>query len=101
MQIGKLEPLQIENQRDRCQQQHGGHEHQIVVADVARDNGNDQRPGRRAGARACCDKSEQPLRLLLGKGVGHEAPEHRQVKQAEQADPDVEALVQQDAVRNE
>ena len=101
VQIDDLEPLQVEDHRDRDQQDHRRDEHQVVVADVARDDRYDEWCRGGAEAHADSDEREQAFRLLGAEGVRHEAPEHRQMEQAEQADPHVEALVEQNALGHE
>ena len=76
----------------------GGHQQQRVGADVAHQQRGQRRADNGAGAGAGADKAEQSSGLGPGEGVGHEAPEHRDMEQAEQADPDVEGLVQQHPV---
>ena len=101
VQVDDLQPLQVEDHRNREQQNDGRDQHEVLVADVARDDGHDERCRRGAGAHADPDEREQAFRLLGVEGVGHEAPKHRQVEQAEQADPDVEGLVEQHGVGHE
>ncbi len=101
VQIRGFEFLQIQHDRDRKQQNARRQQDQVIGADLPHDLACEQRTERCPGARARGDEREQPARLLLAVEVRHEAPEHRQVHEAEQRDPDVERLVEQHAVRHE
>ena len=97
--VAAFQELQPDNQR-RCQRdQPGSHQQQAVGADITYQQSRQRGPPDGADAGTRTDKTEQAGGLLAGERVRHETPEHGDVKQAEQADPDVKGLVQQYLVR--
>ena len=97
--LGHLELLQGQDDRHRNQQHHRRNRNQVQRADIVAEKRRHGRPDHRTEAGTGCDDGKEPRRLLAREQVRHEAPEHRDVKQAEDAEPHVKRLVDELGVR--
>jgi hypothetical protein len=87
---GGLLALEQDDRRDRDREPASGNRQQGVAAHVVHQDGREPRPRYRPQAAACSDEAEDPLRLLAREEIRHEAPEHRDDEQVEDAGPAVE-----------